>query len=205
MTKKSIISAITLLLIAYGIFIVFQKKNLKQIETKESTSQSESKTSMEEKHPQHISPISGSDEVWYEIPEYGIRMRLNKEFAGELIYSSGMTDDYGEKSSGIYFSTKSITAMAPECSPERGGALGFLFKSEGNAEEEARTDEYLAARFKDYVQIGDYYYGWVGPQALCEFPEHTDAVRKEWPKEYRGLGAKNILEGSKTIQLIPPQ
>ena len=43
-------------------------------------------TRVPESYPQHIEVISGTDEVWYNIPELGVRMRLNKEFAENLIY-----------------------------------------------------------------------------------------------------------------------
>lgn len=201
MQKKGILLVVIVLVVAGGLFFFFQKKQSSPAltnNTEKGTQQSG------EKYPQHIEDIPGSDEVWYGIPEYGVRMRLNKEFAEDLIYSNGSVDDASEKQEGIYFSTKAITAVAPECSPERGGAFGFLFKAEGNMTEIAKTDEYLAARVDDYVQIGNYYYGFVGHQAVPWFPEHEEAVRKAWSLEnYPSFGAKYVSDGIKTLQLIP--
>ncbi len=37
--------------------------------------------------PQHITPIPGSSQVWYEIPEMGIKLLFSKEVAEEIFYN----------------------------------------------------------------------------------------------------------------------
>ncbi len=203
MQKKLLLSVLAVALLISGAVLVWQKK-MAQEEDKNQNQEVVQENTNNEKYPQHIEVIQGSDEVWYGIPEYGVRMRLNREFAEDLIYSTEMTDDFGEKSNGIFFSTKVMTEVAPECSPERGNALGSVFKAKGNMMELAKTDEYLAARVNTYVQIGDYYYGWVGHQAPCWYPSHQDMAEKEWSKEYNGVsGVNSLYNSSKTFQLIP--
>ena len=202
-----VVVGIFLLLGATGGVLVWRKKQSAPQPTVpmvqvDGGKQSDIPQSQADAYPQHIEAISGTDEVWYNIPEYGVRMRLNKEFAEDLIYSSGMTDDYGEKSDGIYLSTKNIATVAPECSPERGGAFGFMFKLKGDMKEMAKNDEYLEARVDRYVQIGEYFYGVSEPQAPCWNPDNDEAIEKATSGQYIGPGYKNITDGVKTIQLM---
>lgn len=154
-----------------------------------------------ESYPQHIEAIQGSNEVWYNIPEYGVRMRLNKKFAEDLIYSfvHEKNANFNEEWDAIYFSTKSLTAIDKGCSPEEGNPLGVITKIKGNATELAKTEEFVSSRLQDIIQIGDYYYMWTGPQATCWIPKNDDAIQKVRGAEIY----KAIQDGVKTIQLIP--
>ncbi|TXH02422.1 MAG: hypothetical protein E6R05_04220 [Candidatus Moraniibacteriota bacterium] len=138
-------------------------------------------------YSQHIEIIPGNtDEVWYNIPEWGVRMKLNKGFAEELIYSDGMMDDFGKSQDGIYFSTKNITQVASECGPKRGGAFGVLYKRNGIAKEDAKDDFLLERDLQDrVVQFNGFYVGYAGPQALCAFIDHIDDFNTLWPKNYQ--------------------
>lgn len=159
-----------------------------------------------EKYPQHIEAIPGNtDEVWYNIPELGVRMKLNKEFAEDLIYSDGMIDDFGKEQTGIYFSTKAIAEAAPECAPRRGGAFGSFYKKTGIAVEDAKQDWLLKKELNDNViQYDGYYIGYIEIQAVPWFPQHEEMVRRVWrPSLYVGSGAKYIRDGFKTSKIIP--
>ncbi len=164
-----------------------------------------------EKYPQHIEAIPGNtDEVWYNIPEMGIRMKLNKGFAEDLVYSNGMIDDDGTPRDGLYFSTQAIAEAAPECAPGRGGAFGVVSKIAGTVEEADKSgiggvDGYFLSRLKTgmVVQLPGFFVIWAGPQAVCAFTEHIAAMKKESSKDYYGSGAKDVHEGMKTIELIP--
>ncbi len=143
-----------------------------------------------EKYPQHIETIPGNtDEVWYNIPELGIRMRLNKEFAEDLIYVQ-------DSPSSVYFSTEKLSQISP-CLPID-GPLGALFRAEGNMLEVAKTDEYLAARVSGYVQVGGYYYGWTGPHEACWDLEGK--LGNLFPIKYNGAGIKTVSGSVKTIE-----
>ena len=159
-----------------------------------------------EAYPQHIEAISGSDEVWYGIPEIGVRMRLNKEFAEDLIYQyvHEVTDDSKEEWDATYFSTKALTAIDNGCSPERGSPLGVIAKLGKDAQESAKNNnEYFFSR-PNSIYIGDDYYVWTGPQATCWDPKNDDAIMKSRsPQDYRGSGSKYVSDGFKTIQSIP--
>ncbi len=154
-----------------------------------------------EKYPQHVEVIPGTDEAWYNIPELGIRMKLNKEFAEGLIYQyiHVVTNDLQEEWDATHFSTKSLTAIDKGCSPEEGRPLGTITKTKGDVKELAKTDVFYSSRLDDIIQIGEYYFMWTGPQATCWDPKNDEAVQKvRGPEIY-----KAIQDGVKTIQLIP--
>lgn len=204
MSKRLIITLTLTLISLVGVFCVWKQRTAlapvtsKPVVTPQPTPEPE--------YPQHIEAIPGnSDEVWYNIPELGVRMKLNKDFAEELIYSDGMVDDSGQPQTGIYFSTKGITEVAPECAPRRGGALGSFYKAVGVAKEDAKENFLLQRDLQeDVIQFEGFYIGYVGNQAVPWFPQHEGAVRKVWvPEDYKGSGAKYISQGMKTLQLIP--
>ncbi len=205
-------TALIVLLAIAGGFWYIQKRQIVVDQPVVTDSVGEAPAQVEpEKYPQHIEVIPGNtDEVWYNIPELGIRMKLNKEFAEDLVYSNGMIDDDGTPRDGIYFSTQAITEAAPECAPGRGGAFGVVSKIAGTVEKADRNglgldSEWYTSRLKtgEAVQFPEYFITWSGPQALCEFPVHQGVVQKHWPRDYPGLGAKNVYEGIRTLELIP--
>lgn len=162
-------------------------------------------------YSQHIEAIPGNtDEVWYNIPEYGVRMKLNRGFAEDLIYSDGMIDDFGKPQEGIYFSTKAISEVAPECAPKRGGAFGVLSNIEGTIEEADRNglglgSEWYMSKLKagEAIQFSDFFVVWSGPQAPCWFVQHRKLFERVWPKSYLGIGVKNMVDGARKVELIP--
>lgn len=158
--------------------------------------------SLESSYSRHIEAIPGNtDEVWYNIPEYGVRMRLSQEFAEDLIYSfvHEKNTNLNEEWDAVYFSTESLTAVDKGCSPEEGSPLGVITKIKGNVAELAKTDVVYSSALKDIIQVGEYYYMWTGPQATCWNPKNDDAIQRvRGPEIY-----KAIQDGVKTIQLIP--
>ena len=187
-------TALIALFVIGGVFWYVQKQEVAVNQPVVTDSVGEAPAQVEpEKYPQHIEVIPGNtDEVWYNIPELGIRMKLNKEFAEDLIYR---VNDM----SGAYLSTKSLMRIDTHCTP---GGLGLLFKAEGNMRETAETDDFLAARTGDYIQVGGYYYGWISGHDSCWDPKNEKEIREIFPGQYDGSGAKNIREGIKTIRLI---
>jgi hypothetical protein len=155
---------------------------------------------------QHIEPILGNpDEVWYAIPEMGVRMKLNKRYAEDLYY--GLTERSGETdgNSLYFYLTNEVAKDAPSCSDWI--SLGYLFRHEGDLEELKRKknelDLYLATRLDEYTQVGNYYYGWVGPHDVCWGVSMEEKVKEAFLEKYSGFGANNTLEGMKTLELIP--
>lgn len=155
------------------------------------------------KYPQHIEAIPGNtDEVWYNIPELGIRMKLNREFAEDLVYTRGQNRDNGGSSWYVVFSTRPLMEIDDGCSPESMIA-GSLVKIEGNAKEAAEGDMYLSSRIDQIVQVANYYYMWQGPQATCWHPINDQAIQNiPSAEDYRGSGAKYVLDGLKTLKPI---
>ncbi|MBP9727944.1 MAG: hypothetical protein KBD27_01055 [Candidatus Moranbacteria bacterium] len=199
MQKKLLISAIVILVLIVTLVFVWQKKQ--SGEALDPVTIVKSDTTQEKTYPQNIEVIQGTNEAWYSLPEYGVRMRLNKEFAENLIYIFVHEKNVAlnEEWDAVYFSTKSLTAIDEGCSPEEGNPLGAITKTKGSAAEIAKTEEFYSSRLRDIVQIGEYHYMWMGPQATCWDPKNDDAIQKVRGAEvYRA-----IQDGVKTIQLIP--
>ena len=153
-----------------------------------------------EKYPQHIEVIPGNtDEVWYNIPELGIRMKLNKEFAEDLVYVyDRRKDDEGEVWDEIGFSTKALAAITDYCSP---GAIGAIDRITTVLKEEIKDN--TTRHLNDYIRVGDYFYGFESGHDPCWDPSLESEVRKVFPGKYAGAGAKYVSDGLKTIELIP--
>jgi|GEM_PF-4854319 len=90
MNKKSLLLTLILiaLLVTAGIFWCIEKRHVAVNQSVvdpviEAPIQTETK---EDFSPQHIVAIPDSKQVWYEIPETGIRLLLSKEVAEELVY-----------------------------------------------------------------------------------------------------------------------
>lgn len=195
MQKKLLISALIILALVGGMVFVWQRNQGSEAVSPVSTVK-QPEIAQEEKYPQHIEAIPGNtDEVWYGIPEYGVRMRLNKEFAEDLIYGFELEDQ-----STAYFSSKKITEISSCLLPPVDSPLGYLFRAEGNMKEDANTDEYLAARINSYVQIGSFYYGWVAPQEGCWNIDGKGSPT--FPIQYNGSGFKTVSEGIKTLEVV---
>lgn len=208
MTKKPLLlAAVTLALLVIASTFWFTKKQaLAPVVSEKPSVSTEEPIKLEpEKYLQHIELIPGNtDEVWYKIPELGVRIRLNKEFAKDLIYVYvHETPNVGEDWDAAYFSTKSLTNIDKGCSPGEGNPLGGLTKWKGNVQELAKTDIYFSSRLDSIIQIGDYYYMWTGPQATCWDPKKDNEIQNARSAEdYVGSGAKYVSDGIKTLQLI---
>jgi hypothetical protein len=147
MNQKPLFLAVTLvaLLVIGGAFWVMQKRQVtvnQSVITEpvvETSDQTES-----EKYPQHIEAIPGNtDEVWYNIPELGVRMKLNREFASDLVYSYSKSNENITKDQQkfttpfhetVHFSSRSLMQQEPACEPGT-RAIGYFIKEEGAAEE----------------------------------------------------------------------
>ena len=155
---------------------------------------------------QHIEPIPGnSDEVWYAIPEMGVRMKLNKRYAEDMYYSLIEWKGEVSRNSLDFYLINQIAKDVPSCSD--GISLGGLFRYEGDLEELKRKrdelDPYLATRLDSYIQVGSYYYGWLDPHDVCWDVSMEEKVKEVFLEKYGGFGANNTREGIKTLELIP--
>lgn len=205
MYKKAIlVGGITLVLVA-GFVLFLQNKQRPQTspEIKSSTKTRATQSPvLDEKYPQHIEAIAGSDEVWYNIPEYGVRMRLNKEFAEDLIYSIGQESFSGRLWETASFSAKTIVSIDSACSPDKDPAFGIVSKTKGNLEEDIKSGYVESERKYTFLQIGDSYLSVTTPHAPCWSPEFNKEFEELPSEKYYGNGFKNIFEGFKTIEAI---
>ena len=149
---------------------------------------------------QHIEPIPGnSDEVWYVIPEMGVRMKLNKEFAEDLVYKLVYKNTTSSEGlDAVYFSIKALLDIDAGCS----GSLGGMFLSKGKEMSGNKSGYYESENFGQIIfQFSESFVVWQGAQAGCWDPALEEKVRQIFPRQYDGLGAKNIQEGMKTLNL----
>ncbi len=109
-----------------------------------------------EAYPHHIESISGSDEVWYEIPEIGVRMRLNKEFAEDLVYEYIPVDaqDMVNGLGAVDFSTKSLLAESHSASigSDSDNSIGTLSKVSGEPEDAIQNDHFQSLLNSSYAR-----------------------------------------------------
>lgn len=207
MNKKLFIILSLVILLAGGVVWLQQFKQKQtnsqttsQVESQRITASESSKPGTQD-YPQHIETIPGnSDEVWYNIPELGVRMKLNKEFAMSLIYQySHEVTAAKEEWDAVAFSTKELITIDRGCSPEEGRPLGSITKWKGNIQELAKTDDFFSARLDSIIQIGDYYYMWTGPHDACWDPKYDEEIAVvRNPEVYI-----NIQNGLKNLQKIP--
>lgn len=205
MNQRSIFLTVTFvaLLVIGGAFWMMQKRQavsqpVVTVPVVETSAQAEP-----EKYPQHIEVIpDNTDEVWYNIPEYGVRMKLNSEFADDLIYRFvHEKNTKGEEWDTVYLTTKSLLDVDAGCSD----ALGAMGRSEGRDGSEKNQLGYYESEYFGQVifQLSQQFIYWQGPQSICWDQENEEEVRKTFPKQYDGLGVKNVREGMRTIELIP--
>lgn len=191
-----VVVGIFLLLGASGGVLVWRKKQSAPQPTVpmvqvDGGKQSDIPQSQADAYPQHIEAISGTDEVWYNIPEYGVRMRLNKDFANDLKFGfSHERNPKDNKWDTVYFASEKLYAVDPSCAL---GSLGVISMFEGGFKKEDVPGATkivslpnLDVVFSDVPQ--DY-------KNQCYNPAHY--------KEIGGAGAKSIAEGMETLQLIP--
>ncbi|MFZ1654429.1 MAG: hypothetical protein WAT84_01200 [Candidatus Moraniibacteriota bacterium] len=120
-------------------------------------------------YPQHIETIPGNaDEVWYNIPELGIRMKLNREFAEDLVYFPDGDSVYAD----AYFSTKLLMEIDSMNCSARTAPLGFIYRQSGTIEDAAYHRE-LPWDYVNLEKLGfirrfpGFFVEYTGPQAAC--------------------------------------
>ena len=150
-------------------------------------------------YPQHIEAIPGNtDEVWYNIPELGIRMKLNKGFAEDLVYQYYIERNVDNDTvAGFYLGSKALGAIDEGC------RFGWtVSKGEGEINP---YDEYLTSRvsINEAVQFPGFFLVLGGPQDVCWREENDSIAKNVINKSFMGKGAKSVIEGFRTIELIP--
>ena len=117
--------------------------------------------------PTSTKPVSSTAtaQKYLVIKEWGVRMKL----------TDNLKDAYyvikPDTSSSAFLSLQSLTAVAPECAPDK-ISVGVLFR-QTTAEHDTTVSEQTAP-YGD-VRIGNYYYGYVGAQAGCFDSSNTAA------------------------------
>lgn len=147
MNQKPLFLAITLvaLLVIGGAFCFMSRRPVAVSQPVVTDPVVETPTqNVTEKYPQHIEDIPGNtDEVWYSIPEFGVRMRLSRVFADDLVYTYSKSNENITKSQQkfttpfhetVHFSSRSLMQEEPSCEPGT-RAIGYLIKEEGSINE----------------------------------------------------------------------
>lgn len=203
MSRQLLAILALVLILGAGVFAFYWQNRQKEVATPLPMSpvveESEEPTVS---YSQHIEAIPGNtDEVWYNIPEYGVRMKLNKEFAEDLIYRfAHEKNTKGEEWDSVYLTVNSLLYIDTQCS----GALGGFFKIEGKVVDGNRLGYQESENFGQLIyQFTNYHIVWQGGHDVCWDPGLEKKVREVFPGKYVGSGAKNIREGMRTLELIP--
>ena len=147
---------------------------------------------------QHITAISGSNQVWYEIPEMGIKLLLSKEVAEELVYKYSPKKDAGifvevkgsesdlkkvKDVEGVSFSSKHVLEYNKTCNRTACGtdSISFSFAKVPNK----YMNEELAFGMEFLKQFNDFYLiTGASPQAV----PFATKDEEEW--FYQNVGSK---------------
>ena len=132
-----------------------------------------------EKYPQHIETIPGNaDEVWYNIPEMGIQMRMTKDLANDLVYEcvALRDEDLEDDDCGlVYFGSKLDMQKEQKSISESGMMFATLSKIAGQVKD---SDTYLRSRYESpdeqgqFRQFSDYFLYYAMPVTSCHFTEN---------------------------------
>ena len=194
MQKKPLILVAVILVLVIVLAFVWQKKQAvsQQVDKGQDVSPSIQTVSQEGRYPQHITEIPGTNNVWYAIPEIGIRFIMSKEMAEDLIYSyrgnigsgAGYVSVVPKDDDTVDFSSKILLSQFGEtCKPES-GAIGALSRRSNEEMKGFGEIPGVVKRFKDSVVI----YG--GAQAPC-------VVSKDRMELFR-----KIYEGEKGVSRL---
>ncbi|MGB3072831.1 MAG: hypothetical protein WBP40_01425 [Candidatus Moraniibacteriota bacterium] len=132
-----------------------------------------------EKYPQHIETIPGNaDEVWYNIPEMGIQMRMTKDLANDLVYEcvALRDEDLEDDDCGlVYFGSKLDMQKEQKSISDSGMMFATLSKIAGQVKD---SDTYLRSRYESpdeqgqFRQFSDYFLYYAMPVTSCHFTEN---------------------------------
>ena len=195
MQKKAILLVVIVLVVAGGLFFFFQKKQSSPALTNNTEKGAQQS---EEKYPQHIEAISGSDEAWYNIPVLGIRMKLNKDFEDDLEYiSSNEKGTKGRVGDTAYFASKKLYDIAPNCAFGSIGNITIIQDELKNNETVPNT--ILPERIKSFPGFDVIFSGPTAPSEICWDPaqDNEGAIKKVFTEK-----KDSVLSGFKTLQLI---
>ncbi len=136
--------ALTALLVIGGAFWMMQKRQAATNQSVTTDPVVETPVQAEPEQdfsPQHITPIPGSNQVWYEIPEMGIKLLLPKEGAEDTVYKYYAIDkavivttdpktrneEWVENTSGVKLSSKQVLDYNQQCHSPLCGTDAFDF------------------------------------------------------------------------------
>jgi len=184
-TRKIIIGIAVMCLILIGM-LVFQKKD---------TGKNLPVENVEVEKESNIEEISNSDLVYYKIPEMGIKFKVKKELAEELIYF--VEDDVkllfqGDNSDTgliVYFSTKKLAEIDDYCSAEN-GPLGSITRVNNDYEKYKGLDYYKGRPYKDF---DNFFILYGGSQAPCTLIKNNEEWEKSFEYNERNKGYLNYI------------
>lgn len=198
MDKRLFIILFALVILLVGGYFAWQKQQSVTTPTPVVT-EPVVKEPTPEKYPQHIEAIPGNtDEVWYNIPELGVRMKLNKGFAEELIYKAN--------ESAVSFQLKTILAASSQCSVESAD-FGYLYKVNGTTDDADRNDvsgkgvDYFSslAKFGMIIQFPNFFIVLSADRAdACWWGKDENKAAEEAARRiYSGRGHQSVYAAIK--------
>jgi len=204
MSKKLLILSILTFVVAGGVWLYINNRVVSQpTQTSNTiTTNPQEKTQLNQQEesfsPQHIMAIPGSNQVWYEIPEMGIKLLLPKEGAEELVYRYSPKKDVGifvemhgvesdlkmvKDVEGVSFSSKHVLEYNKTCNRPYCGTEDISFSLAKVPEK--YMNETLAFGTKFLKQFPNFYLITGAPPQAVPFSTKDE---EEW--FYQNIGPK---------------
>lgn len=172
-TQLSLVIAFGILIIGVGVLLWQKQQSVPQPDLLDLVEPSVETPVTNESNTVTTAPIPEPEMVWYDIPELGIRFKVDPVTKEELVYHFvGFPGKETKKL--VDFSTKTMTELEPECSAEKGAPLGSLSRRFGKPKDPLVP---CGGGQKVYEYPGGYFC-YTMPQAPCMSPEE-DAQYQE--------------------------
>jgi len=129
--------------------------------------------------------------VYYKIPELGIKFKIEKELASELIYYIEVAPD---DSRFVYlnFSSRELSKLGEYCRAKH-SPMGTLIKVEGSLSD--YPDNIFIQNRKDRIkEFGDFFVYFEGPQSACSWPENLETLNRYMPLMRKSIGTPEKIK-----------
>jgi hypothetical protein len=200
MSKKTIIlfSVTILFLIAGMVFVLWQKEKEQQ-EKEQAQTQIEKQNIKEEitteleKEIQTEKQSMGEEKdlVWYEVPESGIKFKIEKELADELVYYIEVAPD-DSRFLYLRFSSRELSNLGEYCRAKH-SPMGTLIKVKGSPSD--YPDDIFIQNRKDRIkEFGDFFVYFEGPQSACSWPENLEILNRYMPLMRKSIGTPEKIK-----------
>lgn len=196
MKKTTIIAVVALLAVAILFGMGFWQWKSQQNQKVSRSDQAQS----QEQQKQQSQQIPEDQLVWYEIPELGIKMKLKKDLAEDLIYNiESSNDSQGRLAWYSNFTMKSLQMVDPVYCTSENRAIGTIVKiSNLTIESQVGESSFLPDEKSGLLKrLGDYSIAYIGPHAMC-----YGISKKNEGDPLANDGIKSLMNAIVTVELL---